>query len=352
MDTSPRVSLVIPLHDSVRFFERLLPALNAQTDQNFEAIFVDDRSTDDPESALASFDIQFRYRYARLGSERHGPGAARNMGVAMSRAKWVGFVDSDDVIHATYVASLTNEAKRSGADIVETLYLGVNEAMQPISAPDLKAYLSAQNRFVALLSGEMGRTSWAKLYDREFIERHGITFPEAIENGEDHIFLLNAYACADTVSTVFENLYYWVRRGDSLTGREATTKTVDDFFEVSRRKRELVEARAEPELFELFATRLFKEGRVLAREIKQNTRWGKRKLIESFLEQLSQPEWQSLCAFIAQHHSQYYQDLIIANREYLDFFDGGATGASPSPLAQSRPPTPPGRQNTASLSPP
>lgn len=315
------VGLIVPMHDSAAFLPRLIASLKAQESRSFEVIFVDDRSSDDPVSVLQTIEHDFAYRYVRLPEGRQGPGAARNYGMTLVSTEFIGFIDSDDRIHPRYVSYLLAEANRSGADVVETLYLGVDDFGHPLSVPELKPYLSSDDRFLSVLSGDMGRTSWAKLYRRSLLIDHGIVFPERIENGEDHVFLLEVYSHGPKVATVYDNLYYWVRRQDSLTGRGVSHKTIDDFFEVASRKRVLAERRADPEVFDCFVRRLFKEARVLTREIKERGRAGRPGLIEHFLDRLTQPEWEPVVELIAARQPGYYSDVVTANREYLSMFE-------------------------------
>lgn len=49
---SPLVSVVVPVYNGEKYINDLLISLEAQTYQNFEAIFINDGSTDDSEKIL------------------------------------------------------------------------------------------------------------------------------------------------------------------------------------------------------------------------------------------------------------------------------------------------------------
>jgi glycosyltransferase involved in cell wall biosynthesis len=92
-DESPRVSVIVPARDAAPTLERTLEALAAQQlAEPFEVIVVDDGSRDDT-AAIARRHEPF----VRLvqSPESQGPGAARNRGVAASRAPVLAFTDSD-----------------------------------------------------------------------------------------------------------------------------------------------------------------------------------------------------------------------------------------------------------------
>ncbi len=90
------VSVVIPTHNRSRCIERAMSSVLAQTYADFEAIVVDDGSTDDT--------VRVVERYARKDSRirliqhdrRKGAQAARNTGIFAATGKWIAFLDSDD----------------------------------------------------------------------------------------------------------------------------------------------------------------------------------------------------------------------------------------------------------------
>lgn len=89
----PRVSVIIPLYNKVRYVARALDSVYAQDFPDFEIIVVDDGSTD------GSRDVAERYRSRGLklvSQANAGPGAARNRGVALSSGELVAFLDADD----------------------------------------------------------------------------------------------------------------------------------------------------------------------------------------------------------------------------------------------------------------
>jgi glycosyltransferase involved in cell wall biosynthesis len=88
-----RVSVVVPLYNKAPYLERTFASLSAQRYEGFEAIVVDDGSTDD------SLPIARQYRDDRfriLSQPNAGPGAARNRGLAEASGEFVAFLDADD----------------------------------------------------------------------------------------------------------------------------------------------------------------------------------------------------------------------------------------------------------------
>lgn len=107
MSATPLVSLLIPVFNRVDFLPGLLDALQAQTYSHWEAILVDDGSTDGSfewlENAVLS---EPRLRvFKRPASHLPGGNAARNYAFSKSTGEWVNFIDSDDVLLPRFIES-------------------------------------------------------------------------------------------------------------------------------------------------------------------------------------------------------------------------------------------------------
>jgi len=92
---APRVSVVVPLHNKGPYILRSLRSIAAQTEGDFEAIVVDDGSTDNSPAVVDEF-LPSDRRFRMIRQANAGPGAARNRGVAEARAGMVAFLDADD----------------------------------------------------------------------------------------------------------------------------------------------------------------------------------------------------------------------------------------------------------------
>jgi glycosyltransferase involved in cell wall biosynthesis len=116
MDSAPRVSVIVPVHNRRRLLRALLDALAAQTYRDFEVIVVDDGSTDGSgDEAVADARAGRPVRLVRTA--RAGAVAARAAGVVASRAPYVAFTDSDCAPAPQWLAHGV-AALDQGADVV------------------------------------------------------------------------------------------------------------------------------------------------------------------------------------------------------------------------------------------
>jgi len=91
---APVVSVVTPLYNSSPYIDATLASLQAQTFTDWEAILVDDGSTDDTPARVEPFLADPRFSYVR--QENGGIAAARNRGIRAARGGWIAFLDHDD----------------------------------------------------------------------------------------------------------------------------------------------------------------------------------------------------------------------------------------------------------------
>ncbi len=94
MSNIPAVSVIIPAYNLAPYIAETLDSLFAQTYRDFEAILVNDGSTDDTEERIAPY----RDRLAYIRQENKGVMAARNAGLKAAHGRYIALLDGDDVL--------------------------------------------------------------------------------------------------------------------------------------------------------------------------------------------------------------------------------------------------------------
>lgn len=90
----PLVSVVIPTYNHARYLSRALQSMLDQTYTNWEAIAIDNHSTDNTDEVIGSFTDP---RIISLKIHNNGViAASRNMGIRAAKGEWIAFLDSDD----------------------------------------------------------------------------------------------------------------------------------------------------------------------------------------------------------------------------------------------------------------
>lgn len=112
--TRPKVSVIVPVFESGWVIEEALESLRAQTLDDFEAVIVNDGSTDDgPDIArrFAAGDPRFRV----IDQPNSGLSAARNAGIEAARGEFLHFLDADDRLAPLGLQHLGDRITHSGA---------------------------------------------------------------------------------------------------------------------------------------------------------------------------------------------------------------------------------------------
>ena len=104
------VSVVIPAYNAAATLADTLESLLAQTFREWEAIVVDDGSTDDTAPVVAGF-AQRDVRIRSVSGPHQGVSAARNTGIASARHDWLFFLDADDRIDPIHLERLTGKLR-------------------------------------------------------------------------------------------------------------------------------------------------------------------------------------------------------------------------------------------------
>ncbi|MDE0973880.1 MAG: glycosyltransferase family A protein [Candidatus Nanopelagicales bacterium] len=94
----PLVSVVIPTYNMEQHISETLISVQSQTLESWEAIVVDDCSTDSTPRIVNEFVEQDpRIRYFRLSKNSNLPAVPRNYGIRQSQGKYVALLDHDDL---------------------------------------------------------------------------------------------------------------------------------------------------------------------------------------------------------------------------------------------------------------
>lgn len=215
----PAISVIVPAYNKVENLARCLDSLLSQTMGDFEAICVDDCSSD------SSFDVIESYARAdrRIKAFRHesnkGVGDARNTGIANASGRYITFVDADDALRASALEKALRKGDATDADVVvyDLEFRRPGDSAKTQSGPTslFMSYLPPDHEdpFDCQSAGNMaflftGASACTKLFRRELIEDLDLRFTDH-RIAEDLLFTYTALAHASRVAAVEEPLYVY-----------------------------------------------------------------------------------------------------------------------------------------------
>ncbi|CCV06259.1 conserved hypothetical protein [Mesorhizobium metallidurans STM 2683] len=102
---NPLVSIVVPAHNAEVTLARALDCLLDQEIVDWEAIIVDDASTDRTPAIIAGY-VEHDARFRTLSSCAYSAAGARNTGISTAHGHWLMFLDADDWVDASFLAKM------------------------------------------------------------------------------------------------------------------------------------------------------------------------------------------------------------------------------------------------------
>ncbi|MFD2081606.1 glycosyltransferase family 2 protein [Actinopolymorpha cephalotaxi] len=234
--------MIVPVYNPGRYLEDCIASLLDQDMPagEFEAIFVDDGSTDHSPRRLD--DLAATHPLIRVIHQANSgwSGKPRNVGIEAAHGEYVFFLDNDDRLGRQALRRMYAFAKANDSDIVVGKMVGKGRGVpRELFRKTYPAATLADSPLIDSLTPH-------KLFRRSFLDKHGLRFPEGRRRLEDHVFVIAAYFAADTISVLSDYVcYYHVRRDDdSNAGFERLDPK--SYFCFLREALDIVEANTEP----------------------------------------------------------------------------------------------------------
>lgn len=230
MKETKLISIVVPIYKVEAYLDACIESLVSQTYHNLEIILVDDGSPD----SCGQICDQWAKKDARIcviHKENGGLSDARNAGIKAAKGDYIGFVDSDDVVHPDMYRALLTLMECTDSTI------GCCNLTRDLKmCSDLASYEDAEIRkkcqlFTAVEAIEsllrletISVTVWNKLYKRETIT--DIWFPKG-KYHEDEFWTYYVLERAKQVVYTEVPYYGYRQREESITTQRYTSRHLD-----------------------------------------------------------------------------------------------------------------------------
>ncbi|MBY6837713.1 MULTISPECIES: glycosyltransferase family 2 protein [Clostridium] len=107
------ISIIIPCYNARNYIDKNLNSLISQTTKNFEAIFIDDGSSDNSSKYIEKILKNSNVNFKILTIKHTGVGHARNLGIKKSNAPYIMFLDADDYLSSNAIEIFLNQVKKN-----------------------------------------------------------------------------------------------------------------------------------------------------------------------------------------------------------------------------------------------
>ncbi|MER6317472.1 glycosyltransferase family 2 protein [Streptomyces sp. NPDC001581] len=229
----PTVSVVVIAYNDAGLVGEAVSSALAQGPVVAEVIAVNDASSDGTARVLDELAAAHpRLKVVHRTENSGGCGTPRNDGIAAASGRYVLFLDSDDVLPPGAADALVRTAERHGAPVtvgaavrrelpqrhdvpwMPGLYTPGDVIERPADRPELVRDTLCVN----------------KLYERAFLEEHGLRFPDGRFVYEDFVFTSRVLAAAPRIAVTGDLVYVWhVRRSAAQVSISLDRKDVGNW---------------------------------------------------------------------------------------------------------------------------
>ncbi|WP_313581022.1 glycosyltransferase family 2 protein [Chishuiella sp.] len=230
------VSIIIPIYNVEKYIVKCLESVFSQTYKNIEIILVNDCTPDNSIPIINDY-LNNLSNYFETKIIHHsinkGLSESRNTGVKNSNGEYIYFLDSDDWISNDSIELLLNSSIKYNSDVAigGTICYLENEKIEKVIFPLLNTKKFLKNNeevFTAFMNHEWPVIAPNKIYKKSFLEKNNLHFKPNLL-GEDELWAFEWALCAEKVSFVNENTYYYFLRSNSIISSK-TKKNFDDMF--------------------------------------------------------------------------------------------------------------------------
>lgn len=225
------ISVIVPVYNIEKYLPRCIDSILDQTYKNWEAIFINDGSTDNSLKILEEYKKRDE-RIKIIDKKNAGSGAARNDGIETSKGKYIVFLDSDDWYEKNFLEKLYNNLTENNSDVAMCNPKMTYDNIEKNSKINTYFFKNIElERTPKEILGILAMpVVWNKLYKKDIIVKNRIKFPN-YSFCEDVEFLYKTFLYVNKVSKIEDDLYNYYQREDSVT-KKIKEESIDQLYQV------------------------------------------------------------------------------------------------------------------------
>lgn len=210
-----KISVIIPVYNAEKYLRKCLDSVCKQIYQKWEAICIDDGSSDNSYKILQEYAVRDS-RFIIETKVNEGPGLTRNKALDKASGDYVVFLDSDDYIEADYFSSVVDNIKITNAEVVFIDVIQEDTNGKVIKYEKMSRFknLSRKDLISCQMTGYMPWGGCRKAASRQLIEKQHLRYTEDTV-GEEAIFSFELLRHANNVVFIDKALYHYINHPGS-----------------------------------------------------------------------------------------------------------------------------------------
>lgn len=226
---SPKISIIVPVHNTFFYLSSCIESLLSQTLKDFEIILVENGSTDES-IELCKYFTKIDSRIKLIQIDKADLSSARNAGLRIAAGEYIAFVDSDDTVSSTMYEQMYSLASENNLSIVSCNFCKKypnGKIKYCYSQDNAITILSSKEATTSILTGKIPVTVWSMLYHRSLFKN--LIFPEDIYF-EDRASTFRFMGAAQKVGIINKALYFYTQRQQSIIHSKKSFKKLQDYI--------------------------------------------------------------------------------------------------------------------------
>jgi glycosyltransferase involved in cell wall biosynthesis len=209
----PSFSIIIPCYNQAHFLPDCLESLVNQSFSNWEAIVVNDGSTDNTNEVAKSYCLKDN-RIRIIQKENGGLSSARNKGIENANGSRLIFLDSDDFLYEKCLENIASIIKTVDDNcLIQCGYSYITEDNQKILS-HVNIY-PKKSLYPEILEGNLGPCH-SICISKKLVEKIGF-FDESLKSVEDWDFWMRAVKVGCTIEILSNPLVYYRYSKNSMS---------------------------------------------------------------------------------------------------------------------------------------
>lgn len=208
-----KVSIIIPVYNVQRYLPECLDSIRKQSLENWEAILVDDGSTDSSGSICDEY-ARLDSRFVVVHQSNSGAACAKNTGLDKVTGNYVAFVDSDDYVDPDWLQIVVSTAVNYHADVVEfdfdKVYRTEKERVNSFAEFAEFTAESYLDQYVRIWTSSL---FWNKLFRSDIVRN--VRFKNERRCIDDEFFTYKVLTSAGRIVRISDVLYHYRQRATS-----------------------------------------------------------------------------------------------------------------------------------------
>lgn len=223
------ISIIIPAYNAETTLGRCLDTIIAQTYPDFEALVVDDGSSDRTLTIAEAYAARDP-RIKPLHKENGGVSSARNIALSKANGEYIAFCDADDEVKPDWIKDFMDDIGNADIVIQDIIFIGTAGNSRIHSLPIHKEIDTRETILEALHEAGLVGYLFTKLFLRELISEHHLRFNESIHFREDEIFVLQYMEHVKSVVYVPDANYLYYLPLEKKAYKSSFTEATDEIF--------------------------------------------------------------------------------------------------------------------------